>query len=204
MYEAISPKVLYFKNFYKDTEKFLEAIESSPPWGPWNSRGGQNIFTYGVLKTFHTQEYKQIADINQKNSSKFIINAMKKINLVCGSEYLKHFQCSDNELSRLKKSILTDKIIIGVKKYFEGGTTLGPHPDADLQSSKDEISITFYPNDNYEGGELNFPDLGLTIKPEAGSVVIYPSKYLHESFPVPTGEKLVSNHVYIGLEKIWK
>lgn len=204
MYEVISPKILYFKSFYKDTKKFLEAIEKAPPWEPWNSRGGQNVFTYGLLKTFHTENYKQIEDIDQKISSKFIINAMKKINLVCGLEYLKHFNCSNNELDRLKKSVLTDKITIGVKKYFEGGIPLGPHPDTDLQSPRDEISTTFYPNNNYDGGELNFPDLNLKIKPEAGSVLIYPSKYLHESFSASKGEKLVSNYVYIGMEKIWK
>lgn len=204
MYEAISPKVLYFKNFYKDTEKFLEALENSPAWEPWKSYGETNSFTYGSLKTFHTENYKQIEDPIQRNSSKFIINAIKKVNLSCGLEYLKYFECSNNEIHRFKRSVLTDKITMGVKKYYENGIPLGPHPDADPKSERDEISITFYPNDNYENGELNFPDLGLKIKPEAGSVVIYPSKYLHESFSASSGEKLVSNYVYIGLEKIWK
>jgi len=44
-----------------------------------------------------------------------------------------------------------------------------------------EYSSLFYINDDYEGGEIFFPDYNLEIKPEAGSVVFFPSnsKYIH-------------------------
>lgn len=53
------------------------------------------------------------------------------------------------------------------------------------------VSLVSYPNDDYEGGELYFPKLGVTIKPEAGDTVIFPSTYLfsHRAMPVKSGLK---------------
>lgn len=53
------------------------------------------------------------------------------------------------------------------------------------------VSLVAYPNDDYEGGELYFPKLKLTIKPEAGDIVIFPSTYLfsHRAMPVKSGIK---------------
>lgn len=203
MYKLLAPKLYYFEGIYKDTEKFIEALDSAQPWEPWISGGDSNSIQYGGLKTFHTELYKTIENPHSRQSSKFVINSLKKVNLLCGTEYLKSFGSSENELHRFKRCVLTDKITLGVKKYYEGCTPLGPHPDVDLESTYDQISITFYPNDSYIGGEINFPDLGIKIKPKAGSVVIYPSKYIHESLPADEGEKLVTNYVYIGAEKIW-
>lgn len=42
------------------------------------------------------------------------------------------------------------------------------------------VSIVSYLNDDYEGGELYFPRFNLTIKPEKGDVVIFPSTFIYE------------------------
>lgn len=44
--------------------------------------------------------------------------------------------------------------------------------------------IVIYYNDNYLGGEINYPELGITIKPKAGSALLHGGEVLHESFPV--------------------
>lgn len=53
------------------------------------------------------------------------------------------------------------------------------------------ISIVAYLNDDYEGGELYFPRFDLTLKPEPGDVVIFPSTYIYEhaSQPMKSGKK---------------
>jgi predicted 2-oxoglutarate/Fe(II)-dependent dioxygenase YbiX len=51
-----------------------------------------------------------------------------------------------------------------------------------------------YYNDNYEGGELGVVG-GSSVKPTPGSVVVFPSKYLHESTLITSGIKYVSNEV---------
>jgi hypothetical protein len=54
------------------------------------------------------------------------------------------------------------------------------------------VSAIVYLNDNYDGGELHFPRLDdLTIKPEAGDVIVFPSTFIyqHESKPMLRGNK---------------
>jgi len=53
------------------------------------------------------------------------------------------------------------------------------------------VSLVAYPNDDYEGGELFFRLQGLTVKPEAGDLFVFPSNYMypHQAMPVTSGVK---------------
>ena len=53
------------------------------------------------------------------------------------------------------------------------------------------VSLVAYVNDEYEGGNLYFPKIGLDIKPQAGDLYIFPSTYLfsHRAMPVKSGMK---------------
>jgi hypothetical protein len=53
------------------------------------------------------------------------------------------------------------------------------------------VSSVMYLNDDYEGGELWFPYLNITFKPEAGDIVIFPSTYIyaHASKKITKGTK---------------
>ena len=46
-----------------------------------------------------------------------------------------------------------------------------------------------YYNDDYEGGELDYPELGIKVKPPANSVCIHGGNVLHRSLPV-IGDKV--------------
>lgn len=52
-----------------------------------------------------------------------------------------------------------------------------------------DISVLFYLNDDYEGGELEFTKLGLTIKPKKGMMIAFPSyfEFSHRVHPVRSG-----------------
>lgn len=53
------------------------------------------------------------------------------------------------------------------------------------------VSLVGYLNDDYEGGELTFNKFGITIKPKAGDLYIFPSSYIysHTAEPVKNGMK---------------
>ncbi len=53
------------------------------------------------------------------------------------------------------------------------------------------VSLVGYPNDDYEGGELFFRLQGLTLKPEAGDLFVFPSNFMypHQAMPVHSGIK---------------
>ena len=65
-----------------------------------------------------------------------------------------------------------------------------------------DVSFLFYLNDQYGGGELEFYDLGLTIKPKKGMMIVFPSykEFAHKVHPVTWGHRysLVS---WVGTQK---
>ena len=54
-----------------------------------------------------------------------------------------------------------------------------------------DVSFLFYLNDQYGGGELEFGDLGLTIKPKRGMMIAFPSykDFAHKVHPVTWGHR---------------
>lgn len=67
-------------------------------------------------------------------------------------------------------------------------------PDGDLiwkKSTDRDISIVFYLNDDFEGGDFIFPDHHIRIRPEPGMMVCFPSNhhYKHGVEPVTRGKR---------------
>jgi len=66
-------------------------------------------------------------------------------------------------------------------------------PHDDLGPNNEDKNLLFgvvlYLNDNFEGGELNYVDLGIKIKPVKGSLIIHKSTYKHEVLEVTSGKR---------------
>jgi len=76
------------------------------------------------------------------------------------------------------------------------GMFYGPHTDMPHhKQGRRDLSFTLFLNDptEYEGGELilNIPPMRQKIKLNAGEIIIYPTKYLHEVSKVIDGERFV-------------
>lgn len=41
------------------------------------------------------------------------------------------------------------------------------------------VSLVYYMNDNYSGGEINFPRFGISYKPAANEILMFPSTYVY-------------------------
>ena len=54
-----------------------------------------------------------------------------------------------------------------------------------------DVSFLFYLNSEFGGGELEFPELGLTIKPQKGMMIAFPSykEFEHKVHPVTWGHR---------------
>ena len=74
-----------------------------------------------------------------------------------------------------------------ILKYGEGHH-FGDHAD-DAKSYPRTFSISFYLNDGYEGGEIEFPKFGLKIKPKANQAIVFPANFVynHIVHPVTSG-----------------
>ena len=64
------------------------------------------------------------------------------------------------------------------------------HYDGTTQTAR-AVSVVIYLNDEYEGGEIEFPNFKFKLKPEAGTMIVFPSNfaYTHIAHPVDSGIK---------------
>ena len=83
---------------------------------------------------------------------------------------------------------------IRLKHYKTGRGNFLDHVDVGSYDSANRFLVLFvYLNDVEKGGETEFPDLNLTISPECGTMLLFPSTwtYLHR------GNTPISNDKYI-------
>ncbi len=79
------------------------------------------------------------------------------------------------------------------KPHYDG-VSVWKSPTGELiwrKSTDRDLSSILFLNDDFEGGDLIFPDLKIKIKPEPGLLVCFPSNqfYLHGVEPVTSGER---------------
>ena len=69
---------------------------------------------------------------------------------------------------------------------YKRGDFIKPHTDQWMPDLPYYIGygLCLYFNDDYSGGELSYPDLGITIKPKANTLYIHGGHILHGSLPV--------------------
>ncbi len=65
-----------------------------------------------------------------------------------------------------------------ISKYVDGGG-IGAHRDVNISEEDGNYTVIIYLNDEYDGGELGFPDLNIEIKPKSGDMLVFPNSYLH-------------------------
>jgi len=70
----------------------------------------------------------------------------------------------------------------------------GPHWDTVVELDngvRSLLTLVFYLNDDFEGGETDFPELGQCIVPRVGRALLFQHRVLHTATDVRRGEKLV-------------
>jgi hypothetical protein len=221
--EILEENIYYYKNAIPDPKKFIEIIESTESkdygtsltkWNEWTSCSGE-MYLYGSQKTVEPSDLEKTA-YKDANPVSYIYNTITD---------LFYNVCKDYAIS---KGDMDEPIILpafDIKKY-SAGTFMGAHFDQQEGDARLRYSLVMYLNDDYEGGELSFtiesPDAPIIMgkplkdyslsketdrvtigfKPEAGSVVIFPSSppYHHTAHLVKSGFKyMIPMHWYNDL-----
>jgi hypothetical protein len=85
-----------------------------------------------------------------------------------------------------------------------GGIEQQPHADKQLNDGSPnpfpdyDINSLFYYNDDFEGGELYYPEHDIIVKPKPGLAVLHPGDfyYMHGVKPVTEGERYTTPAFY--------
>jgi hypothetical protein len=214
--ERLHDKVYYYKNVVSDPKNLVKLIEETEsekyskfitPWEEWSACSGE-MYVYGNhkrIKMLKLDEILQKCPEDILEDSKYIFNEIfDGFKNVC-LDYAEKV----NEESKL--ILMTDTAI----KRYEAGTFMGSHFDQQEGDKRLKYSLVMYLNDDYEGGQISFSirdgvltstdyaasediddprnqeRITFSIKPEAGSVIIFPSEppYSHTAHLVKSGFK---------------
>lgn len=191
--EKLNEDIWYWKNtiscsnelcgFIEDIDDNNESHVRIPPWAPWTASNDDSML-YGYVKNIIKDSLKNnIDDKLSDQRTLYIINSLLMAVEMCFKLYM-----SGKNLNR--EDYVLDTHILPIKKW-NVGQSMGPHCDNYDGHSNLAFSMVTYLNDEYEGGELNFPNHEITIKPQAGSVIMFPSHepFLHQVLPIKNGTR---------------
>jgi Rps23 Pro-64 3,4-dihydroxylase Tpa1-like proline 4-hydroxylase len=197
--------LVYYKNVIPEPQSVIDMIEDLDrrfasnehqdqsntmvkSWSPWSY--GDMIFNY--QKFF--PESKDIPDTD------YYAKEMKQIADVLYGSLEKAFQHYSRILYPFAgKNVKSREYSIHLLKYGSGGH-LPAHQDQGISSRV--LSSVMYLNDNYSGGEIEFINSGVKVKPEAGSIIFFPSNflYVHEVYPITDGFRYSMPHWYHNMK----
>ena len=171
--------ILYIKNAVENPEKIIEDLEDMEFFLQQNP----NIMTQAELwhrwddsegKLFCWQKF--FPDSDKINKNDFLYEKIFSLSSRMSDPVKKHLETYFNHYPLARNNIKKHEGSISVLKYVDGGF-LANHQDHGV-SSRTLSSVT-YLNDNYEGGEITFETFKLSIKPEAGSIIFFPSNFIY-------------------------
>lgn len=179
---VLEDKIFYYENVIENPQEIIDLINSTDKdlteqdvfekWEDWKSSNDDYIF--GQRKFSNPAKYS----FGSSTVDSIYYTLSSSLNSV-GMHYATSLDIP-----------LGKQAPISISKYYSG-SGMGPHTDSGPIA---HLSAVMYLNDNYSGGELAFPNQNITIKPSAGSVIIFPSiePYVHDPKTVISGEKYIS------------
>jgi len=206
-YEVLHKNVYYFPGVIKDIDNVMSTLDevnslSVTPWETWYANNDAKENPYGDLKTLNKSLLEDETDPEVKKKSLYILDSILGPMTETCKEFLKQHGADQQELDHVDREIMNGTQTYGIRRYDEN-LGMGPHQDM-VVDDRDTITVAVYLDDNYEGGELGIVHEGLDIfiKNKAGSIVVFPSGYFHESKNLISGRKTIITHVHMPINKI--
>ena len=153
--EEILNNIFYIKNFLSEEEtKFARNLIEETPESYWEK----------LNKDHHESFHNKFYDHNNKTINNSIQQKIHKIKPNLPGVVVHGFNRILRQLPKNHMEAHVDEI------------------DDQLNGAIREYALVIYLNDDYEGGELSYLNLGIKIKPDAGSLMIFKTgpDYLHE------------------------
>lgn len=182
--EELYKGIFVVRNFLKPEE--IEALQlqfSTMTEDEWSRQYTESLYEfiknqYGVNTIEEAQALGHDIKIDENWVDK---NATIKDQVVCSSineRLCKLFEPFDN---------LVLQGVGSIQRQYEG-VSLSYHVDS-LSNPLVVFANVLYVNDDFTGGELHFPNIDITYRPEKGALIVFPSAddYLHGVLPVGPG-----------------
>lgn len=172
----LSNDIFLFENIISDPNKILNEVRNRD-WEFWGRANGKKIGEMQFLyKNENILSYKLI-----DKATKFCFNHYLKETKLVDWLHKNHERCDPiwHEYNFNDESY-------HIRKWDYPMHGMEPHSDfmldkdGNIREDSPIVTICGYLNDDYTGGEIMFSNKNISIKPPAGSALVFLSKELHE------------------------
>ena len=188
--EEIAPGIVVYSDVIPDSENLYKDIEEGMASAgfTWNAAAVKESTDPMVnKKTRDTSTFgiPYSGKIEEPEHLNFQETFLKNINNI----FFEHFDPIEKDYMSSYGIFADWHDSYGILKYGEGQQFTN-HID-DHPSYHRRVSTVYYMNENYTGGEINFPRFNVTLKPKANQMIVFPSTYVynHSVSPVTSGER---------------
>lgn len=188
-YGEIQPTVMLagniavYENIWPNPDKTIERVEkecADPDSGAYWRRA--ETHGQGAHQTHRTNKVLDITHLATVNDNKYLQNLHNQFNMLLMAASIPY----------ANRCQITEPL------FHEGYCLLKYSDDQEYKQHYDTdtsggriISCLCYLNNDFEGGELEFPNFDIKIKPQPGMLILFPSNYAytHIAHPVTSGNK---------------
>lgn len=185
--EILGGAIAVYQDAWSNPEETISKVESmvsDPELNIkfWPAQTREDTATGDKNKQSHrTNSFLYLKEYGKTNETfKKISDEYSKILKESSQKYKSFFRIGENILEKQDFQLLR----------YQSGEYFNAHYDGGTGSCR-VISSILYLNDDYEGGEIEFTNFGIKIKPKAGMLLLFPSNYAytHIAYPVTSGTK---------------
>lgn len=174
----IAPGIVIYRDVVDGYESLVDDIESAVSlkvvaWEDATVKSGEKHS--GVYK--ETRDTQTIGIPYSKNPEENLSNPRTSFMSILGSTFFNAFDPLEIDYARSYGIDLNWHDSYGILKYGVGQKFTN-HID-DHKDYHRRLSTVYYLNDNYSGGEINFPRFDITYKPNANEIIMFPSTFVY-------------------------
>lgn len=185
--DVIAPCINYYQEVF-DASEFIELIEkeSQKDW-PRLSWMRSSIGDEENQNTVSDYRSSMTLSLNPITTDENLVEELDLIRNV----FFKIWKNIDDLVWDYRKNyqlFLSRNEGLSVLRYSDG-SQYHLHADASPLNGR-QMSMVAYLNDDYIGGELEFPFFNLKIKPSSGSLILFPSSYAYSHIAHPVTKNI--------------
>jgi hypothetical protein len=174
----LSDEVWYFEDAMDESDELLESINE------WTPNRNQDYASNANIKT---KDYLDITD-----------NAIFKCLDVW---YKNHLSLNPSQYKVAQRTYITKR---GPGEGYGPHTDFASMPDGSYEQVTATILAYLCNEEDFEGGEIFFPDYDVTLKPKKGSILIFGNQVRHGVNYVVSGERALASTFLIKNKYFYK
>jgi hypothetical protein len=175
------PGFFIYDDVFLDSKNFIEELELETKKRNlnWGFGGTHNSYGEKVIDLSTRNVFSISIPFESDQNDLFLLETSNKLKNLF-TPYEKYYK----EMFHLETKTHEPYLVLKYRK----GQYFNNHLDDHIETPR-RMSLIYYCNDDYEGGEIEFSKFNLTIRPKANQLFLFPSSYVyqHKVLPITGG-----------------